>query len=242
MSINQLINNPPASWTNFYVNSIDAYQNLQANPITTAQRNLIPNTSDGMIIYNADISQLQYYSTGIWSSFIAPGPTGMTGMTGITGPTGPTGATGVTGPTGATGVTGPTGATGVTGPTGLNSLINYEVTANGYTPTSSTGYVVIPDMTVTPGTGTYFVCFSGSFSYNAVYTDVGNLAIFNDGVLVNYTTRNLSGLGAAAYATMSTNCITTVGGGEAIDIRYSCNDASSTFIVFDRTLDLIKIG
>jgi hypothetical protein len=221
MSINQLINNPPASWTNFYVNSIDAYQNLQANPITTAQRNLIPNTSDGMIIYNADISQLQYYSTGIWSSFIAPGPTGMTGMTGITGPTGPTGAT---------------------GPTGSNSLINYEVTANGYTPTSSTGYVVIPDMTVTPGTGTYFVCFSGSFSYNAVYTDVGNLAIFNNGSLVNYTTRNLSGLGAAAYATMSTNCITTVSGGEAIDIRYSCNDASSTFIVFDRTLDLIKIG
>lgn len=117
--------------------------------------------SAGMIRYNTDLNQLEYYApTGPrgagWVSAAATGPTGaastVTGPTGpANGPTGPAGPMGLqgiqgsmgmpgipgaTGPTGVTGPTGATGPTGYTGPTGATGVTG----PTGYTgPTGATG-------------------------------------------------------------------------------------------------------
>lgn len=88
----------------------------------------------GMIRYNTDIENLEFYQGNNWVPFAVTGPvgpsggaTGATGPSGV-GPQGPTGATGVPGApgeaslTGATGSPGPTGATGAQGIPGTASL------------------------------------------------------------------------------------------------------------------------
>lgn len=102
--------------------------------MTSAQRNMIPNPTNGLLVFDITTVGFWYFDGTQWVQPMGPigpqGITGPTGLQGITGPTGPTGAASlVTGPTGSTGANGAQGmqgadgATGAQGPAGINGPI-----------------------------------------------------------------------------------------------------------------------
>ncbi len=82
--------------------------------MTSAQRNMIPNPTNGLLVFDITTVGFWYFDGVQW---VQPfGSTGLQGPVGITGITGPTGAQGPTGQPGI--IVGAQGATGVTGPQG----------------------------------------------------------------------------------------------------------------------------
>lgn len=111
--------------------------------LTTAQRDALSSPVDGLLIFNTDDLQFQYWSTNQWLPIgsggggVGPrGPTGPTGTAGIQGPTGPAGQS-ITGPTGSPGSNGPTGPA-ITGPTGAQGA-NGAIGPTGPSVTGPTG-------------------------------------------------------------------------------------------------------
>lgn len=104
--------------------------------MTSAQREMIPNPTNGLLVFDATTAGFWYFDGTQW---VQPfGPTGPQGITGITGPTGLQGLQGATGQpstvignTGPTGTTGPQGPQGSAGPTGTQGPIGIAgVTGN----------------------------------------------------------------------------------------------------------------
>jgi hypothetical protein len=108
----------------------------------------------------------------------ADGSTGATGATGADGLSGATGATGADGLTGATGATGLDGATGATGATGVSealgliafqsfhlaSLATDDIAGNTAFIFSDNG-ITTPDVTHTPGSGTFIINTPGRYLF-----------------------------------------------------------------------------
>lgn len=101
--------------------------------MTTAQRLVISNPAESLLVYDTDLECFYFVRSGAWYTMCPAGYTGATGITGSTGSTGATGAIGVTGATGVNGtmgINGTTGSTGVTGPVGCNTA-NYVIKSTG---------------------------------------------------------------------------------------------------------------
>jgi len=119
------------------------------------------------------------------------------------------------------------------------SITNIEASATADTSTTSTTYVVMNSMTNTPAAGTYLVMFSSSGSSSSTNADL-NYAIFDNGVVVQHTERDLDFMASADdEATIYTQGIVVTAGGEAIDVRFKTS--AGTFNVNDRSLIFIKV-
>ena len=101
--------------------------------VTTAQRLVIANPAEALLVYDLTVGCFFYYKNTQWVSLCGgqggnAGPTGATGLPGengldgATGPQGPAGTTGLPGDTGPQGSTGGPGQTGPTGADGTNGL------------------------------------------------------------------------------------------------------------------------
>ena len=110
------------------------------------------------------------------------------------------------------------------------------------TTTTSTTYVTINTMTVTPASGTYLVMFSASGNLsNANAT--GLYGIHNNGTLTGHSERVISTAGGQTVGineAFHSQSIETVTGVEAIDVRYQLD--TGTFTVHERSLILIRLS
>ena len=126
---------------------------------------------------------------------------------------------------------------------GGGTISSNIATATAVATTTSTTYVVITGMTITPGAGTYLAMFSSSGHGTAANQQM-MYAIFDDGVIISHTERELdfdsSGTVAALRFTMHTQDIVTVADAEAIDVRFQIS--TGTFTVNERSLVLIKLS
>lgn len=80
MSVNTLLNYPPALWTLLKAVSLQVSDDVQLTPITTTNRDAIT-PSDGMMIFNSTTNQFEGYHDGTWNSFGGSGATGATSPT-----------------------------------------------------------------------------------------------------------------------------------------------------------------
>jgi len=92
--------------------------------MTSAQRNMIPNPTNGLLVFDVTTVGFWYFDGVQWVQPFGPtGPQGPAGILGLQGPIGPQGATGqpstVVGLQGIVGITGPQGLQGPSGPTGI---------------------------------------------------------------------------------------------------------------------------
>ena len=89
--------------------------------MTSAQRNMIPNPTNGLLVFDVTTVGFWYFDGVQWvQPFGLTGPQGPIGNIGIDGPTGPQGPTGLPGNViGAQGIVGTTGPQGPQGPMGL---------------------------------------------------------------------------------------------------------------------------
>lgn len=125
--------------------------------VTTAQRLLIVNPANGLLVFDTDGNCFFYYSfnTSSWISLCnVSGPIGPTGGVGATGPIGVTGATGaqgiqgVIGATGIVGATGPSGGPpGPTGPMGIANVQTYGAIGTGLV-AGGVAYANVPGLTL----------------------------------------------------------------------------------------------
>lgn len=121
----------------------------------------------------------------------------------------------------------------------LPDITEIELSATADTSTASNTYVVMDTMTSTPAAGTYSVSFSSSGTASAANADL-MYAIFDDGVIVQHTERDLNFTGAAGFDTaLHSQAIVVTAGGEAIDVRFKTD--SGNFDVNERSLILIKV-
>ncbi len=99
--------------------------------MTSAQRNLIPNPTNGLLVFDNTTVGFWYFDGVQWVQPFGPtGPQGPVGVVGIDGPTGPQGPAGqpgnVVGTQGVVGITGPQGLQGNTGPAGPQGLVGID--------------------------------------------------------------------------------------------------------------------
>ena len=99
--------------------------------MTSAQRNMIPNPTNGLLVFDVTTVGFWYFDGVQWVQPFGPtGPQGPAGIAGIAGPTGPQGPTGlastIVGNQGIAGVTGPQGIQGHTGPTGIQGAVGID--------------------------------------------------------------------------------------------------------------------
>ena len=134
--------------------------------------------------------------------------------------------------------TGATTATWQAVPAG--ALTNYEVTSTAVATTTSTSYILLPGMTVTPAAGTYKVTFS-CYALKANSGNRGQLALFNNGVETVNSNR-VWGTPSNDEVTVHTQSYETVTGVETIEIRYRRQSGSNSITVQNRSLELIKIA
>lgn len=119
---------------------------------------------------------------------------------------------------------------------------SFSATATNTVSTNSGVLILIPSMTLTPGAGTYLVMFSASGDTspggsNTVYQ------IFSNGVGIGHSSRDQAWTGGGQTnnrrAAFYTQAIVTVGGGQAIEVRYA---SSGTVEIRERSLILIKLS
>ena len=101
--------------------------------MTSAQRNMIPNPTNGLLVFDVTTVGFWYFDGVQWVQPFGPtgpqGPVGIIGIDGSTGPTGPiglpstvVGPQGIAGITGAQGLQGPNGSAGATGGIGVDGI------------------------------------------------------------------------------------------------------------------------
>tara|TARA_R110000764_G_scaffold17132_1_gene47160 strand:- start:1499 stop:3628 length:2130 start_codon:yes stop_codon:yes gene_type:complete len=105
---------------------------------------------------------------------------------------------------------------------------------------TSSSYVLMPDMILTPGAGTYLVMFGGNFTEDASGEAVTEYGIFNNGVLVAASRRRAWIEATNYYTPLSTQTITTVTDGQPIIVAWK--ETSGTPSVEERSLILVKVG
>jgi hypothetical protein len=99
--------------------------------MTSAQRQMIPNPTNGLLIFDVTTVGFWYFDGVQWVQPFGPtGPQGPVGIVGIDGPTGPQGPTGqastVVGTMGIDGITGVQGPQGPAGPTGAQGVVGID--------------------------------------------------------------------------------------------------------------------
>ena len=125
---------------------------------------------------------------------------------------------------------------------GVSNITNQAVTATADTSTTSSTYVVVNTMTITPASGTYLAMFStsgGVGSNNAT----GHWAIHVGGTIVSHSERQLitgGGPTSGMEDSMMTQAIVTPNGSQAVDVRYQTS--TGTFTMHERSLTLIRLS
>lgn len=126
--------------------------------------------------------------------------------------------------------------------TGAGSITNSIQSSATDTSTTSTTYVVINSMTVTPAAGTYLATFSSSGNLS-VTNMTANYAMHNNGTIVSHSERDIrtgGGQTTGMYSALHSQVIVTVTGSEAIDVRFLT--PGGTFTIRERSLILIKLA
>jgi hypothetical protein len=100
-----------------------------------------------------------------------------------------------------------------------------------------TTYNVIPNMTLTPGEGTYLVMFSGNFTHEEK-DSYGDFAIFNNGTETSHSHRYAWLEKEPLNTPLSTQSLETVEDGQTIDVRWKGQDGQ----LEERSLILVKVG
>lgn len=125
-----------------------------------------------------------------------------------------------------------------------SGISNTEVSATVDTTTGSTTDVLINTMTITPVSGTYLVKFSTTVDHSAQSVAVV-VSIYSGGSLKTDSVRGVvprfNGIGANSLSPcVATNCVVTVNGAQAIEIRWKT--ASGTATAHQRTLNIFRLS
>lgn len=114
-----------------------------------------------------------------------------------------------------------------------------EVTSITEFQSTDDNYLTIPDMTITPGAGTYSVSFSASNAVDNRNTTY-KVAIFSNGTIVQYSERDRSHANANSFTSTQTQCEVTVADAQAIDVRIQRTAGNGSIIMGNRSLLLIS--
>lgn len=124
------------------------------------------------------------------------------------------------------------------------AIQNFEATATGAVTTTSTSYVLMPGMTLTPPAGTYLVLYSFWTTYSAANQAVFG-SIYAGGTFIT-TSQRVARQGQSSVGTVSNfglvvagHDIVTVNGSQAIELRWQVSTGTGT--ANDRTLSIIRI-
>ena len=120
------------------------------------------------------------------------------------------------------------------------ALTSPYATATDEITTTSTTFVLIPGMTVTPGAGTYLAILSLTLS-NSKNSNEVQCALYANGVLAPGSTRSIIGQ-ASNRGNGTTVAKITVGAGQAIEGRWATQAASIGSSPAGRTLSLIRLS
>lgn len=117
------------------------------------------------------------------------------------------------------------------------------------TTTTSTTEVVIPDTTITPPSGTYLYTLSG---YVAVKTPIldnptlatGFISMYKAVTKITHTERKIRAVvrGQDIYTPLAITAKVTVNGSEALDARWHITNNASTLTIWNRAIQLVRIG
>ena len=129
-------------------------------------------------------------------------------------------------------------------PSGGGGAAYNMINATANFTTTSTSYVTITGMTVTPASGKYYVMFSGSGSTNAASTQF-NYGIAVAGSVDANTVRSMSTAGSQStgiVTALGSIAICTVNGSQAIDVRTLRSTGTGTLTVYQRSLYIYKLA
>lgn len=122
------------------------------------------------------------------------------------------------------------------GDTGSNAPPGSEVTASDFQATASSSYVNMPNMTLTPASGTYLV-FANISSDNSASNGITKMAIGKAGSAISVTEKLHNG---STEAHLSTQARVTVNGSQAITIMWSKLGTGSAE-VRERSLMIVEV-
>lgn len=118
-----------------------------------------------------------------------------------------------------------------------------EVSGTGSPTSTSTSYVVIPGMEMTPGGGDYLAWFTTSVNGTGGLPGSIFIALFVDGTIVAHTEREIhfdSSMEDTTFLLAATHALVQPTDGQAVDIRWRASSLT-TMTVLQRTLNLIKL-
>jgi len=128
--------------------------------------------------------------------------------------------------------------------TGISAPTVTEVSATDEVTTSSTSYVLIPGMTITPGAGTYWCTFSSSGRGEGNNQEL-QIALFDNGTKVGHSERDVGFESGSAdedkRMVFHTQAKITVGAGEAIEARFNTNPGTVSIHMLERSLTVMKV-
>lgn len=125
---------------------------------------------------------------------------------------------------------------------GATNNSSVSATATVQTSTTSSTYVAMSGMTLTPAAGTYIAVFSASGTAG-MDAQAMQYAIFSNGSIVAHSQR---GIGGASHKSLSAFTMHShangivLNGSQAVDVRF--NTDADTFFVDERSLILIKVA
>lgn len=132
---------------------------------------------------------------------------------------------------------------------GFTPIPNFFVNETGAFSTTSATYVVVGPgagtntMTITPGAGTWYVIFNVTGEQSSL-VETAELSIHTNGTLLPGSVRRAGASGTAVGGideVFSTDTITTVGAGQAIDARIRIS-GGATFTLNERSLSVVRLA
>lgn len=119
-----------------------------------------------------------------------------------------------------------------------------EVTASGVVTTTSTTFVTVAGMTITPSAGTYLVWFSANGEHNSGGGSELVVGLAVAGVDLAVTERQAGGgfLTANVRYAVSTQAKVTVNGSQAIEGRFRRDGGVGSVELDNRSLMIMKVG
>jgi len=117
-----------------------------------------------------------------------------------------------------------------------------EVSATGQVSTTSTSPANVPDMSITPGAGTYLVSFS-SYGYHEGNGASVVVELAVAGTPVGHSKRRMGGVNATKFCNfpVHTQAKVTVTAGQAITARYYRSGGGGSISLFQRSLTVTKV-
>jgi len=128
---------------------------------------------------------------------------------------------------------------GVTLATVSPSITQQEISATSNTTTTSSSYVLLSGMTVTPAAGTYLCFFSTTLHTSNLTVISAYFTFYLDGTQVTHTERRIDTY-ASYDIPVATQGIMTVDGSQAIEVRWRRTGGTNT--AYQRTLNIIKVA